>query len=225
MIIIPAILVNNEKDFIDQTTAVENYIDLVQLDVGDGIFTPSKTWADPEIIKKLNLNLDLELHLMVEHPLAELKKWVGIEQVRRVLVPYEDKDDLMSVIDFIDEQGWEKGVVINPETPVSVLDEYLDNFTHVLFMSVHPGKQGQKFIPETVNKIIEFKKNNPEHFVEVDGGVNEGIIPQLVQANVDGLCIGSGIFGRESSPAEQIKYFENLINSLTSNKIQDTISK
>lgn len=215
MLIIPAILVDNEKDFIDQTTAVENYIDLVQLDVGDGIFTPSKTWADPEIIKQQNLNLDLELHLMVEHPLAELKKWIGVEQVRRVLVPYEGKDDLMSVIDFIDEQGWEKGIVLNPETPVSVLDEYLDNFTHVLFMSVVPGKQGQKFIPETINKIIAFKQNNPEHFVEVDGGINEETLPELIKANPDGLCIGSAILCRESSPAEQIIYFENLINTLT----------
>lgn len=225
MLIIPAILVNNEKDFFDQTTAIENYIDLVQLDISDGIFTPNKTWADPEVIKKLDLNIDLELHLMVEHPLAELKKWIGVEQVRRVLVPYEGKDDLMSVIDFIDEQGWEKGIVLNPETSVSVLDEYLDNFTHVLFMSVVPGSQGQKFIPETINKIIAFKQNNPEHFVEVDGGVNEETLSMIIKTGVDGLCIGGAIFCRESSPAEQINYFENLINTLTTDKKQDTISK
>lgn len=215
MLIIPAILVNNEKDFIDQATAVENYIDLIQLDIGDGVFTQNKTWADPKFIKKQNLNLDLELHLMVNHPIKELEKWVDVEQVRRVLIPYECKDDLMSVIDFIEKQGWEKGIVLNPETPISVLDEYLDNFTHVLFMSVIPGSQRQKFIPETLNKIIAFKKNNPEHFVEVDGGINEETLPALIKANVDALCIGSGIFCREQSPAEQIHYFENLINSLT----------
>ena len=208
-------MVKNEKDFIDQTTAVDNFTDLVQLDIGDGVFTKDKTWAEPEAIKKLDLKLDLELHFMVEHPLSELKKWTGIEQIRRVLIHYEAKDDLMSVIDFIDEQGWEKGIVLNPETPTSALDEYLDNFTHVLFMSVIPGKQGQKFIPETINKIIEFKQNNPEHFVEIDGGINEEILPLLIKTDVDGLCIGSAIFDREGSPAEQIYYFENLINTLT----------
>jgi pentose-5-phosphate-3-epimerase len=133
-------------------------------------FTPSKTWADPEIIKKTKLNLDLELSSCGRTPSCRIEKVGWIEQVRRVLVPYEDKDDLMSVIDSLTSKVGKKGFVINPETPVSVLDEYLDNFTHVLFMSVHPGKQGQKFIPETLNKNIEFKKNNPEHFVEVDGG-------------------------------------------------------
>lgn len=223
MLIIPAILVNNEKDYLQQIDSIKNSVNLAQLDIGDGKFA-NQTWADPEIIKN-STEIDLELHLMVDHPIEELKRWTGVEQVRRVLVPYEGKDDLMSVIDFIDEQGWEKGIVLNPETPISVLDEYLDNFTHILFMSVHPGKQGQKFIPETINKIIEFKKNNPEHFVEVDGGINEETLPELVKANPDGLCIGSAIFCCESSPAEQINYFENLINSLTSNNKQDTISK
>ncbi|HQF57550.1 MAG TPA: hypothetical protein PK831_03585 [Candidatus Magasanikbacteria bacterium] len=215
MLIIPAILVNNEKDFLNQTTAVENCTNLIQLDIGDGIFSKNKTWADPEFIKKQNLNLDLELHLMVEHPLKELKKWIDVEQVRRVLIPYECKDDLMSIIDFIDEQGWEKGIVLNPETSISVLNEYLDNFTHILFMSVTPGAQGQKFIPETLNKIIAFKQNNPEHFIEVDGGINEKTLPALVKTKVDALCIGSAIFSQEKSPAEQIHYFEQLINSLT----------
>ncbi len=213
MLIIPAILVHTEQDYLQQIDSIKNSVNLAQIDIGDGKFT-NQTWADPEIIKN-NTEIDLELHLMVEHPLEELKKWVGVEQVRRVLVPYECKDDLMSVIDFIDKQGWEKGIVLNPETPISVLDEYLDNFTHVLFMSVHPGKQGQKFIPETINKIISFKQNNPEHFVEVDGGINEETLPELIKANPDGLCIGSAILCRESSPAEQIIYFENLINTLT----------
>lgn len=213
MLIIPAILVHTKQDYLQQIDSIKNSVNLAQIDIGDGKFT-NQTWADPEIIKN-NTEIDLELHLMVEHPVEELKKWVGVEQVRRVLVPYECKDDLMSVIDFIDEQGWEKGIVLNPETPISVLDEYLDNFTHVLFMSVVPGKQGQKFIPETINKIIAFKQNNPEHFVEVDGGINEETLPELIKANPDGLCIGSAILCRESSPAEQIIYFENLINTLT----------
>jgi len=213
MIIIPAILVKNESDYLQQINSIKNSVNLAQIDIGDGDFVP-KTWADPEVIKN-NTEIDLELHLMVNHPLEELKKWVGIEQVRRVLVHYECQDDLMSVSDFIDSNGWEKGIVINPETPISALDEYLDDFTHILFMSVHPGKQNQKFIPETINKIIEFKKNNPEHFVEVDGGINEETLSEIVRANPDGLCIGSAILCRNTSPAEQIKYFENLVNSLT----------
>lgn len=213
MLIIPAILVKNESDYLKQIDSIKNSVKLAQIDIGDGQFA-DHTWADPEVIKN-NAEIDLELHLMVEHPLEELKKWTNIEQVRRVFIPYEGKDDLMSVIDFIDEQGWEKGIVINPETPISVLDEYLNNFTHVLFMSVHPGKQGQKFLPEVIEKIIEFKKNNPEHFVEVDGGINEETLPEITKANPDGLCIGSAIFHREASPTEQIYYFENLINTLT----------
>lgn len=214
MIIIPAILVKNEFDYLQQINSIKNSVNLAQIDIGDGDFVP-KTWVDIETIKN-NTEIDLELHLMVNHPLEELKKWVGVEQVRRVLVHYECQDDLMSVSDFIDSNGWEKGIVINPETPISVLNEYLDNFTHILFMSVHPGKQGQKFIPETVNKIIEFKKNNPEHFVEVDGGINEETLSEIVGANPDGLCIGSAILCRDTSPAEQIKYFENEIHRLTS---------
>lgn len=213
MLIIPAILVKNESDFITQINSLENATDLAQIDIGDGHFA-DQTWANPEVIKN-NTKIDLELHLMVEHPLDELKRWVVVEQVRRVLVPYECKDNLMSVLDLIDLQGWEKGIVLNPETPISVLDEYLNNFTHVLFMSVHPGKQGQKFMPEVVNKIIEFKKINPEHFVEVDGGINEETLPEIIKANPDGLCIGSAILHREASPTEQINFFEQEIHRLT----------
>ena len=64
-------------------------------------------------------------------------------------------------------------------------------------MSVTPGAQGQKFIPETLNKIIAFKQNNPEHFIEVDGGINEKTLPALVKTKVDALCIGSAIFSQE----------------------------
>ena len=87
MEIIPSILVQTEEQFLQQMEWLGDSVKQVQLDIADGKFVPNVTWANPAVVKKLR-KLTVELHLMVADPIAELKKWVNIKQVKRVLFHY-----------------------------------------------------------------------------------------------------------------------------------------
>ena len=198
-------------------------VDQVQLDLADGKFVPVKTWADPEVLEK-NCQINVELHLMVNDPLLELQKWTATENINRVLIHLESPQHMREAVQFALDNGWEVGLVLNPETPLAALKGYLDKIHSVVFMGVVPGKQGQKLIPAVVIKMKNFTSQNPTIFTEIDGGVNEKILPLLLAAGIKAICPGSAIFG-SGNPADNVKKLREIINKLTSNKKQDTISK
>jgi len=214
MIIIPAILVKNQEDYLEQINAIQDSVSLVQLDISDEKFVPYKIWADPKVVKE-NTHTDLELHLMVSDPLAEMKKWQGLEQIRRIFIHFESTPDLMPALDYADEQGWEKGLAINPDTTLEQIKPYIDNVSSLLFMGVTPGQQGQKFSPEILEKIEQTKNIYPEHFTEIDGGINAETLPLLASSGLDAVCIGSAVFGNDKDPQENLHNLETIINKLT----------
>ena len=163
--IIPSILAPDEQTFRAQIDAIRGNLPMIQLDITDGKFVPNKTWAEPNAVKEVAGTMDVELHLMVEHPMKELKRWTDIPQVKRALFHFESKDDIQKTIKAIHANGWEASIVLNPETSVDVLDPYLANIEGVMFMGVHPGKQGQTFIPETIDRIKTFKAKGTKHVV------------------------------------------------------------
>ena len=213
--ITPSILVKTAEEFKNQVNGLGDSVSLIQLDITDGKFVPNTTWADPEVVKN-NCDLDIELHLMVSDPLAELKKWLEVKQIKRVLIHYEAVPDFREIIfEIQNNYDWQIGVVINPETDYSLVEPYLNEIDSVMFMGVIPGKQGQDLIPEVLQKITDFTIENPDVFTELDGAVNTKNIEKIIKSGVKAICPGSAVFGNEKPPAENIKNIENLINSLT----------
>ena len=213
--ITPSILVKTAEEFKNQVNGLGDSVSLIQLDITDGKFVPNTTWADPEVVKN-NCDLDIELHLMVSDPLAELKKWLEVKQIKRVLIHYEAVPDFREIIfEIQNNYDWQIGVVINPETDYSLVEPYLNEIDSVMFMGVIPGKQGQDLIPEVLQKITDFTIENPDVYTELDGAVNTKNMEKIIKSGVKAICPGSAVFGNEKPPAENIKNIENLINSLT----------
>jgi len=212
--IIPAILVENEVEFIKEINAIQNSVDLVQLDIIDGKFVPQTTWADPDVVEKYT-NINMELHLIIKNPLEELQRWIATKVVKRVLIHYESVNNFGEIITNLKNYPWKIGVVLNPETPTKVIDKYLPDLDSVMFMSVYPGKQGQTLMPEILEKIKIFTSQNPTMFTELDGGVNEQTLPDIIASNVKAICPGSAIFKNARKPKENLDRLKEIINSLT----------
>ncbi|MEK7084486.1 MAG: ribulose-phosphate 3-epimerase [Patescibacteria group bacterium] len=209
--IIPSILVQTEKEFLEQSRAVSDVLSMIQLDIADGKFVPNTTWAEPDVVSE-KLEIDCELHLMVQNPLAEARKWAEVPQVKRVLFHYEAAPDTAGdVAAQIRSYGWEVSVVLNPDTPLSVLDPLLEEIDGVMFMGVNPGFQGQKLIPEVLENIQKFKAKKTSHFVEIDGGVNEDALMDIIASGVDAICPGSAIFVNDRTPRENVKRMKKII--------------
>jgi len=193
--------------------------DWFHLDIMDGRFVPNISFGFP-IIKQINKlsKKPLDVHLMIVEPdkyLEEFQK-AGADILT---VHYEACTHLNRTLVKIRDLGMKAGVSINPHTPVWVLEEIIDYADLILIMSVNPGFGGQKFIPQTYDKIKKLKRMINEHenkpLIEVDGGVNTSNAKALTEAGTeagaDVLVAGSAIFGSEN-PVETIdrmKYFKD----------------
>ena len=208
--IIPSILVPDKKTFLTNYTGLGDSVSMIQLDIADGKFVQNTTWADPNTIFNA-VTTDIELHLMVNDPIAEMKKWFFVPHVKRVLVHFEGPHDIAETIQKAKQTEWEVGLVLNPSTPTSVLGDFLNDINLIMFMGVYPGFQGQEFIPETCDRIAETKAKGITQPISVDGGVNVKTIPALVQAGVDIICPGSAVFGNDKTPAENVLALQQLI--------------
>lgn len=211
--IIPSLLVDSREEFLQQIRASQEYIDMIQLDIADGEFVPNETWADPNVVKE-NVDIDIELHLMVENPLEEIKRWVPVPQVKRVLFHYESEVDIKEAIVELHKHSWHAGLVLNPDTKISVVEEFEDDLEDVMFMGVTPGFQGQDLIPEVLDKINEFTEKYPECFTQIDGSVNKETLEDIVNTGVNAVCPGSAIFGNDKKPKENIEELRSLIQEL-----------
>lgn len=217
--IIPSMLVTDEEAFKKQTALAKEAVNIFQLDLADGKFAPNTTWAyqNPEKAQEY-IELDFELHLMVNDPIKTLESWKNNPRLKRILFHFESVDDVRSTIEALESWGNEPveiGIVLNPDTPIDLLEPYLSQLDAVMFMGVHPGFQGQKFIPETLERIKDFKNRETGLFVEIDGAVNEETLPGLVLAGADAVCPGSAIFGNDRTPAENVERMKDIINKLT----------
>lgn len=189
--IIPAILVSTFEQFKEQINRLEGIFDLAQIDVMDGEFVPNKSFEEIEKINKIKNLPDLELHLMVKHPLAEMEKWTEIKNIKKIVFHIESDDDPDQTINFARGKCWQVGMAINPETPIDTILTYLPKINEILFMTVNPGKQGSPFLPEVGEKIKEFTKLNPRPLIAVDGGINENNIAEVKSWGAEIFCIGS----------------------------------
>jgi ribulose-phosphate 3-epimerase len=196
--VVPAILTDNPQDLERMVHQAEGFTDWVQFDIMDGRFVPSKS-ITAEQIARLSSKLGWEAHLMVNNPGQYLE---GFQQAgaKKVVFHYEATSQPLEVISFARRLGLEVGLAINPDTPVLAILPLADRVDSVLFLSVHPGFYGKEFIPEVLNKIIEFRTIFPDMETGIDGGIKQDNIATVAGCGVDFIYVGSAIF-RQPDPA------------------------
>ena len=202
--IAPSILA---ADFANMGAAVkritENGADLVHCDVMDGNFVPPVTFG-AQMVRQIRpyTNLPLDCHLMVLHPETYLEDFVRAGAA--IISIHEEAcgKNLLSVMREIKKAGVKASAVVNPETPVEKIFDAVEEADMLLVMSVHPGWGGQKFIPETLEKLCALREfcirnGKPDLDIEVDGGVTEENVAQIVGAGANVLVAGSTVFRAE----------------------------
>lgn len=221
--VVPAFLVESEKEFERNLRLVENDCRLIQVDVLDGSLFPNTCWFDPERIGNLKTNVEMELHLMVENPIPIIESWKKhVPTFKRAIVHTEMHRPSGAVTGYIrDDLKLEIGIALNPESPLSEVEVVLHEVDQLTIMSVHPGFQGQTFgdpqhggdIESILEKIRAARRHRPDLVIEVDGGITQDLIEPLVRAGANRLCIGSAIF-KTADPTGTLKAFNALISQL-----------
>ncbi|MEO1958264.1 MAG: ribulose-phosphate 3-epimerase [Nautiliaceae bacterium] len=172
--------------------------DFIHVDVMDGHFVPNMTMG-PMIVEAVKKATDvpLDIHFMVENIPFFIDMYKHLKP-EFISFHIEEEKHINRVIQKIRNEGIRPAVVLNPATPVCLLEYIVADVDMVLLMSVNPGFGGQKFIPSVINKIKELRelasKKNPKLLIEVDGGVNDKNAKLLKEAGADILVAGSFVF-------------------------------
>ena len=183
--------------------------DYIHIDVMDGRFVPNITIGASVVATLRNwTNLPLDVHLMIEAP------WEQVNQFAEagadiITVHIEACSHIHRVVQTIKELGVKAGVALNPGTPISILNEVLSSLDLVLVMTVNPGFGGQTFIETMLDKIVrlraELDRRGLIAELEVDGGINAEIAPQVVTAGARVLVAGAAVFDSGQTVEKALK--------------------
>ncbi|MCL7746420.1 ribulose-phosphate 3-epimerase [Halalkalibacter alkaliphilus] len=201
--IAPSILSANFANLAEDIKDVEQAgADYIHVDVMDGHFVPNIT-IGPLVVEAIRpiTDLPLDVHLMIENPDAYIPQFAkaGADIIS---VHVEATPHLHRTIHLIKEQGVKAGIVLNPATPVELIEPILDEVDLVLLMTVNPGFGGQRFIDSVLTKIEKVSQmvqsRGLQVEIEVDGGVNPKTARKCVEAGANVLVAGSAIYNQEN---------------------------
>ena len=176
----------------------KNGADLIHVDVMDGHFVPNLTFG-PNMVEALKriVDIPLDVHLMITNPELHIQDYARAG-ADILTVHQEVCRHLHRTIQQIHQEGMKAGVSLNPETPVSLIGDIIEDVELVLIMSVNPGFGGQKFIPHALDKLKEVEKMaekaGKQIMIEVDGGINPDTAKQAIENGANVLVAGNAIF-------------------------------
>lgn len=212
----PSILSANFSNLAQQIRAIEmGGADIIHCDIMDGHFVPNITFG-PSIVKAVDeiTNLPLDVHLMISNPEKYIEDFrnAGADYIS---VHQEEVVHLDRTLNYIKSLGAKAGVVLNPATSISLIENILEITDFVLLMSVNPGYGGQSFIEYTLKKIIELNRlretRNYNFMIEVDGGIDKSNIRGVMEAGCNIFVAGSSIFKKDNVTASTVE-LKNLIS-------------
>lgn len=191
----------------------ENGAAYIHFDVMDGMFVPSISFGMPVLASIHDATEQfMDAHLMVQEPIRYVEAFqkAGADYVT---VHLEACEDVKTTLDKIHACGMKAGLAVNPETDVKELVPYLEDVEMILIMSVHPGFGGQKFIPESLDKIREVRamlnEKNLEIDIQVDGGIYVENVREVLDAGANVIVAGSAVF-RGDAGENTAKFMEIL---------------
>lgn len=208
--ILPSILSADFRHLSEQIRLVEEAgADRIHIDVMDGRFVPNIT-IGPFIVEAVRkcTALPLDVHLMIVEPERYIPDFIDAG-ADIILVHQETCPHLHGTLEEIKHRKKKSGVVLNPATPLSTIENVLGLVDQILIMSVNPGFGGQRFIEASLEKIKALRRmlenHHPAVEIEVDGGVDRHTAPQIVEAGATLLVAGSAIFGAPGGPGEGVR--------------------
>ena len=175
--------------------------DLAHVDVMDGHFVPNLTIGAPVVkaLKKAS-DIPLDVHLMISDPARYIEDFAKAGS-EIITIHLECDSDIRATLEKIRSFGIKAGLSIKPKTPVDAICEYIDVCDLILIMSVEPGFGGQKFMPESIERLRAARaiidRSNPACVLEIDGGVSPSNSTSIIEAGADILVAGSAVFGAE----------------------------
>ncbi len=206
-VIIPAIIAKKQEELEERILKVKDFVELIQLDFMDGKFVPNES-----INFDFNLpetNCKYEAHLMVDDPNSWIEK--NHSKVNTILAHFESLDNPKETIELIKNKNKKTGFVLNPETKIDEIKEFLPSLDQVLIMTVKPGFYGSKFIPEMKEKIKKLREIAPEIDIEVDGGINDKTIELVNKAGANMFVSGSYIV-KSDDVKKRVITLKNLVD-------------
>ena len=205
MIVSPSLLAADRSALLEEAKKMEEVgAQYIHIDIMDGEFVEGKTW-DSSLVASLKgkVNLVLDTHLMMLAPWKHIDSFLeaGSDILTLHYEVFDSKEELIGTLRYIRENGAKAGLSIKPETPVEAILPFLPYCDLVLIMSVEPGKGGQPFMKESLDRIAYLKKkrdSNPKEYkylIEVDGGIREDSAKACAEAGVDILVSGTYLYG------------------------------
>ncbi len=165
--------------------------DLIHVDLLDGIYAGENNLQIDELVKELaNTEKKLDIHLMVKEPLEYIKQLINLN-IWAITFHLDATSNPKEIIEYVKSHNIKVGIAINPDEDIHILDKYFDLIHYVLIMSVYPGKGGQEFIPDVLEKIPYLYDKNV--LIGIDGGINNNTIKYLDGYQVDNIVSGSFI--------------------------------
>lgn len=214
VIVSPSLLGGNPLNIEKDVEMINNSeADWLHIDIMDGVFVPNIAIGFP-VLQGLGkiCRKPLDVHLMIFHP----EKWIDLIASTGAMmmnVHYEACTHLHRVVQQIHQAGMKAAVTLNPATPVSMLEDIINDVDMVLLMSVNPGFGGQKFIEHTYAKVDRLRRlideNGSHALIEIDGGVNAETAPKLIAHGADVLVAGSYVF-KSDDPKAKIAELKNI---------------